>query len=616
MVTEFQSVGRDITDQKRADEALRESEKRFHELSDLLPEVVYEVDTGGNLKYTNHIAFERFGYTGDDFKQGLNVMQMLAPEDLERAGTAFRAMVERDGRMMGPPNEYMALRKDGSTVPITINSSPIVVNGRTTGFRGIIVDITERKRADKELQESGEKYRLVVENSHDAIYIYRSDRLLFANSRASTLTGYPHDELMGIRLWNLVHPDDRDQLIENARKRFAGEKVSPGFTARLQTKNGISLSCEFFVDIIMYQGSPAILGIARDITERKKAEEALRVSEERYRRIVETTDEGVAQIDEKLEFVYVNNRMAEMHGYTPEEMIGQNLTFFMVTEEIPDNITRIKERRLGKSGRYVRRFVTKGGKIRWMQVSVTPLFDPDGTFRGSFGMYSDITDRKAAEEALKGALKKLNMLSSITRHDILNQIMGLRTYLELSREELKGTRFAEYIEKEDQAAEAIQRKIEFTKFYQDIGVNAPKWQEVAAVIHAAASQLNLPAIEMKVTVTGVEIFADPLIQKVFYNLMENSLRHGERVTMMEFSSRESEAGLVITFRDNGGGISAEDKKKLFQKGYGKHTGLGLYLSREILTITGITIIENGKLGTGVRFEMTVPKDAYRFTYAR
>jgi signal transduction histidine kinase len=121
---------------------------------------------------------------------------------------------------------------------------------------------------------------------------------------------------------------------------------------------------------------------------------------------------------------------------------------------------------------------------------------------------------------------------------------------------------------------------------------------------------------MKVTVTGVEIFADPLIQKVFYNLMENSLRHGERVTTMEFSSRESEAGLVITFRDNGEGISAEDKKKLFQKGYGKHTGLGLYLSREILTITGITIIENGKLGTGVRFEMTVPKDAYRFTYAR
>jgi len=205
------------------------------------------------------------------------------------------------------------------------------------------------------------------------------------------------------------------------------------------------------------------------------------------------------------------------------------------------------------------------------------------------------------------------MLSSITRHDILNQIMGLRTFLELSREDLKGTRFAEFIEKEDQAAEAIQRQIEFTKFYQDIGVNAPKWQDAAAVIHSAVAQLNPAAIEVKVTVTGVEIFADLLIEKVFYNLMENSLRHGERVTTMEFSSRESDAGLVITYCDNGVGITLEDKQKLFQRGFGKHTGLGLFLSREILAITGITVTENGEPGTGVRFEITVPKDAYRYT---
>ena len=110
----------------------------------------------------------------------------------------------------------------------------------------------------------------------------------------------------------------------------------------------------------------------------------------------------------------------------------------------------------------------------------------------------------------------------------------------------------------------------------------------------------------------MEIFADPLIVKVFFNLMENSLRHGERVTQMSFSSRESEEGLVITYRDNGVGISADDKKKLFQKGFGKHTGLGLFLSREILAITGITITENGEPGKGVQFEITVPPGAFRF----
>ena len=204
------------------------------------------------------------------------------------------------------------------------------------------------------------------------------------------------------------------------------------------------------------------------------------------------------------------------------------------------------------------------------------------------------------------------MLSSITRHDILNQITGLRTFLELSREDLKGTRFEEFIEKEDQAAEAIQRQIEFTRYYQDIGVNAPDWQDMETAIREASSQLSLETLDLQVAVGGTVVFADPLIVKVFFNLMENSLRHGGRVTRLSFSSRETKAGLVITYRDDGAGISAEDKEKLFRKGFGKHTGLGLFLSREILAITGIAIIENGEPGKGVQFEITVPEGRYRF----
>jgi signal transduction histidine kinase len=255
----------------------------------------------------------------------------------------------------------------------------------------------------------------------------------------------------------------------------------------------------------------------------------------------------------------------------------------------------------------------RDGSIRHVTTSSHFYHDPQGTILGVEGVIHNITGQRQAEEALKEALKKLNMLSSITRHDILNQIMGLRTFLELSREDLKGTKHETFIEKEDQAAEAIQRQIEFTRFYQDIGVNAPKWQDAGSVIQEAAQQLSLPSIELHIEVRDVEIFADPLIVKVFFNLMENSLRHGERVTRVEFSSRESEAGLVITYRDNGTGITAEDKKKLFQKGFGKHTGLGLFLSREILAITGITITENGEPGKGVQFDMMVPQGAFRFS---
>ena len=134
---------------------------------------------------------------------------------------------------------------------------------------------------------------------------------------------------------------------------------------------------------------------------------------------------------------------------------------------------------------------------------------------------------------------------------------------------------------------------------------------MGAAIREAAAQLSLEKVDLQVAVTNIEIFADPLIVKVFFNLMENSLRHGGGVTRVSFLSRETEAGLVITYRDNGSGISMEDKKKLFRKGFGKHTGLGLFLSREILAITGITITENGEPLRGVQFEMVVPAGAFR-----
>ncbi|MDD5187858.1 MAG: ATP-binding protein, partial [Methanoregula sp.] len=125
-----------------------------------------------------------------------------------------------------------------------------------------------------------------------------------------------------------------------------------------------------------------------------------------------------------------------------------------------------------------------------------------------------------------------------------------------------------------------------------------------------------PGVEVDIRISGLEVFADAPFEKVFFNLMENSVRHGEHVTRIALSLRETETGFVIVYEDNGIGIPEEDKKKLFRKGFGKHTGLGLFLSREILSITGITITENGVTGEGARFEITVPKGVYRFSRAK
>jgi len=225
---------------------------------------------------------------------------------------------------------------------------------------------------------------------------------------------------------------------------------------------------------------------------------------------------------------------------------------------------------------------------------------------------NDIIERGKIGKSLQQANQKLNILSSVTRHDILNKLMALLTFLDLSKEEAKKNPvILEYVEKELEISEAIQRQIEFTRFYQDVGVKAPEWEDVAAVIRRAADSLKVHGITPDVMISGLVIYADPLIEKVFYNLMENSIRHGKHITTMAFSCHETPEGLVIVYTDNGVGIAAEDKERIFLRGFGKNTGLGMFLSREILGITSIVIKETGEQGKGVRFEISVPGENYR-----
>jgi signal transduction histidine kinase len=143
-------------------------------------------------------------------------------------------------------------------------------------------------------------------------------------------------------------------------------------------------------------------------------------------------------------------------------------------------------------------------------------------------------------------------------------------------------------------------------------VKSAVWQDVSTLIRDAVTALPLGNIGLDISCPGLEVFADPLFEKVFYNLIDNSLHYGgDNLTTIRINASERSDDLRIIFEDNGNGISGEDKKQLFTKGFGKNTGLGLFLAREILSITGITIQETGEPGEGARFEIAVPKEAYR-----
>lgn len=224
------------------------------------------------------------------------------------------------------------------------------------------------------------------------------------------------------------------------------------------------------------------------------------------------------------------------------------------------------------------------------------------------------TQLESSQKAFEIANKKLNLLSGITRHDIKNQILGLMGFIELSKNKCTVPEMLHYIEREDIAAQAILRQIEFTKNYQDIGIYSPMWQDIGVQVKALRLLLPPGEIEVSANVEGLEIFADPLLEKVFENLIDNSRRHGERVHHISFSSMQyGQDTLAIVYEDDGIGVHETDKERIFEKGFGKNTGLGLFLSREILAITGLSIKESGVYGKGVRFEILVPKGKYRLS---
>jgi PAS domain S-box-containing protein len=248
-----------------------------------------------------------------------------------------------------------------------------------------------------------------------------------------------------------------------------------------------------------------------------------------------------------------------------------------------------------------------------------------GRFIRAHCVLHDITDQKQLEweieyhskeiehvaDALSEANKKLNILSSVTRHDILNKLTILTGYMEIEKELTTDPMLLSYIEKQAEAAEAIRHQIQFTKFYQDIGVQAPEWFNIEEILREVTAQLPLNGVILRVALSGIIIFADPLVSKVFYNMMENSMRHGVSVTEIRLSAIESDGRLTILYEDNGVGIPINDKGLIFERGFGKNTGLGLFLAREILAITGITVIESGNEGEGVKFELRVPDGKFR-----
>jgi len=231
--------------------------------------------------------------------------------------------------------------------------------------------------------------------------------------------------------------------------------------------------------------------------------------------------------------------------------------------------------------------------------------------RANEGLKAEILERRRFEATLQIANRKLNTLSSITSHGILNQVTAIVMYVSLAEEMVKDPALLSYLRKIEQTADTIQKQIRFVRDYEGLGGSSPRWQSIDATITKAVTNLDLGSVYLEKDVDELEIYADLLLEKVFYNIVDNALRHGQRVTKIKISSKETGDGLSIFCEDNGVGIPKTMKEGIFRREYYRNTGYGLFLAAEILSITGLTISETGEPDAGARFEIHVPEGMYR-----
>jgi len=356
--------------------------------------------------------------------------------------------------------------------------------------------------------------------------------------------------------------------------------------------------------------------LTSEVVRRHDTETELRESEQRLSRTFDQSPIGAAILTPDLRFSSVNSALCSITGYSPDELLSRRVTSIVAKEDAQSVIESANALKSGSSDVDERdlSLLRKNGDKIWVHQSVRLIRDTDGAPLYFIPMFVDIHERKLAGEALEKTNKKLSMLSTVTRHDIKNQLTGSVVFLQLMKSKVGDEPvLIDYLDKLISCNEAIERQIEFTRYYEELGTANAGWFDVRGGILQEAIQLPLEKITLDPGKEGISIYADPLIGKVYYNLMENSLRHGEHVTEISFSAEETENGLVISYNDNGIGISPSEKEKIFIRGYGKNTGIGLFLIREILATTGIGISETGITGKGARFDVLVPKGAYRLS---
>jgi PAS domain S-box-containing protein len=627
----LQGMLQDITDHKFVEEQLKESEERFHSAFDWANDAIFlhTFTVGGapgRFFEVNQVACNLLGYSKEELLN-MGGTDVVPPKFHPQLFDIIRHAQENDTFLF----EIDFLRKDGTTVPV--ESSAHLVN-----FRGKkiwvshIRDITKRKQIEEALQASNKKLVDIIDFLPDATFVIDLEgRVVAWNQAIEKMTGVSREDMIGQGDYAYSYPFygvRRRQLVDLLA--VEDEEIKQKYV--YVTRKGATLYAETFCSHLNDGKGAYMWGIAtpifdekgkrigaiesiRDITERKRNEQRLVTAQRKlneayhlaqigtYDWIVDgdivTWSEGLFEISGRDPSLPPPSFEEQIRLYTPEswERLSTSVTKAIATGEPFDLELDM---------------IRPDGSVRNVSAIGSVERDKEGKVIEFHGLVQDITDQKRAERGFQEANRKLNLLSGITRHDIKNQLMALEGQLALLKMKHPDPLAGEHFRKAEIAGARISAIINFTKEYEDIGVKSPIWQNIRELVQREARGVVLGSIRLVNDIPAdLEVYADPLVSKVYHNLIDNAVRHGGNVTTIHFFFESTDGTYAIICQDDGIGITPDVRGGLFMHSSGKGHGFGLFLSREILAITGITIKEEGEPGRGARFVLTMPSGGVR-----
>jgi two-component system cell cycle sensor histidine kinase/response regulator CckA len=633
---------------KQAEQALRDSEERYRTILDEMEEGYQEVNLTGNFTFFNDAFLRIFGYSAEEM---MGKHYSLFAADGEIAKNVYRAYNQM--YKTGIPIksfEWDIIRKDGARRTIEFYASTLRdSNDRPAAFRGIVRDITDRKRTEEALRESEERYKNFTEKSFAGLYVVQEGLFVFLNENAASFAGYTSEELTGKRWASIIHPDDRPVIKERVKNMLNSQDLSP-YEFRIVTKDGQVRWIMETVSSISYEGKPAILGNSMDITARKLAEsqreaaiEALQVIRERERGILLSVPHALFGVEQRRIF-FANDAMEAVFGWKPEELTGKSTRVIFRTDEEWHEYGTFLYSRLATKPVVVFEwgipFVRKDGSEFFCRMSVSRTGAELGENRRIVATFEDITDRKQAEEEKRRLEERLHhaekmesigTLAGGIAHDFNNLLMGIQGYASLTLLDLDPSH--PHYERIKRIEEQVQSGADLTRQLLGFargGRYEVKPADMNDIIKKTSSMFGRTKKEITIhrkygkDLWSVEVDQGQM-EQVFMNLYVNAWQAmpggGELYLETENVLLDDEQAfsytvqpgkyVKITVTDTGTGMDEKTRERIFDpffttKEMGRGTGLGL------ATVYGIIKGHKGMInvysepGHGTTFSIYLP----------